>query len=408
MNIYSAWGLVPLFVVALCIAASSLFICADKSASFSSVTSRIPSLDGLRGFLALGVATHHGIIYYDYLLRGLWRAPPSPLFNQLGQASVGLFFITTAYLFWGKAIKATSATDFAKLLAGRVFRIAPVFCFLMLVAILSSLIATGFTIHESPETLLLEALRNLAFGVLSLTPFNGVNISRWFAGVTWTLVYEWYFYFLLPPLAFLARRIGRSIEVLVILLVVSSTISWMTRDRSVCLVTLFLWGILCADLTHRNRIPSFPNWFYSTVSLLAFLFAFTLFDGTFSGPLPAALLGLGFYGLVRGGDLFGLLSLKSAQRLGAISYDLYLVHGLIFTAAFAIPAVRMAAFLSPVAYWLVLIGLLSLALGAALVLHIFVELPGLALGRRMLASLKAIDDRRIDGRSRIVTVTDAQ
>jgi len=326
---------------------------------------------------------------------------------SLAKPASGFFFITTAYLFWGKAIRATSATDFAKLLVGRVFRIAPVFCFLMLVAILSSLIATGFTIHESPETLLVEALRNLAFGVLSLTPFNGVNISRWFAGVTWTLVYEWHFYFLLPPLAFLARRIGRVIEVLVVLLTASSTISWMTHDRSVCLVTLFLWGILCATLIHRNLIPRFANWFYSTVSLLSFLLAFTLFDGTFSGPLPAALLGLGFYGLVCGGDLFGLLSLKSAQRLGAISYDLYLVHGLIFTTAFAIPAVRMAAFLSPVAYWLALIGLLSLALAAALVLHMFVELPGLALGRRMLASFKVIDDPRIDRRSKIVTVTDA-
>ena len=45
--------------------------------------------------------------------------------------------------------------------------------------------------------------------------------------------------------------------------------------------------------------------------------------------------------------MFGLFNVKPARRLGAISYDLYLVHGLILAAAFALPGVKATALSSP-------------------------------------------------------------
>lgn len=384
LNIYSGWAVVALFAAVLAAVASPLFSRADETGSFSNVAHRIETLDGLRGFLALGVATHHGIIYYHYLLSGAWRAPPSTLFNQLGRASVGLFFIITAYLFWEKALRAKGPADFAALLTGRFFRIAPVYCFLMLVATLVGLIATGFVICEPLPTLLGEGARNFAFGVLPVTPFNGINIPQHFAGVTWTLVYEWRFYLLLPLVAFLPRR--RSLDIVIVAIIVASIMSWRTHQLHFALIALFLWGILCAIAKQRNFLLGLSSWIYSTISLFAFSAVYILFHRTFAGPVPAALLAVGFYAILCGGDMFGLLNLKPARRLGAISYDLYLVHGLILATAFAVPNIKAVALSSPAAYWLTLGDIVFVALAAALMLRVFIELPGLAAGRRLRAS----------------------
>ncbi len=389
MNVYSERAVIPLFAIVGFVVASPLFCWADETPSFSSTVQRLGALDGLRGFLALSVAIHHGTIYRDYLSSGIWRAPPSAFFNQLGQASVGLFFIITAYLFWGKTLRFKGVTDFAALLTGRVFRIAPVFCFLMLVASVSSFVVADFVVHEPPHKLIHEALQNFAFGIFRVTPFNGVNVPHMFADVTWTLVYEWKFYFALPFLAFLTRRTGRVIEIVLALLIITSSISWRTHNRGAALWTLFLWGILCATIKHRDLVPHLPNWVCSIVSLLTFSMAYALFQGTYDSAAPAALLGVGFYFIIAGGDLFGLLSLRASKRLGAVSYDLYLVHGLIFAAAFAVPDIGKAAVSSAPAYWCTLVGVLCIALAAALILHVAVEMPGLRFGRRIVSAFRS-------------------
>lgn len=403
LNIYSAWAVGALFGVTLALVASPLFSRADETGSFSKVAHRIETLDGLRGFLALGVATHHGIIYYHYLLGGAWRAPPSALFNQLGQASVGLFFIITAYLFWEKAFRAQGLGDFVALLTGRFFRIAPVYCFLMLVATLVGLMAAGFVIREPLQTLLGEGARNFALGLLPVMPFNGINIPQHFAGVTWTLVYEWRFYLLLPFVAFLPRR--RSLEIVIVAIIVASVISWRTHQLYFALIALFLWGILCAIAKQRNFFLGRPSWIYSTISLFAFSAVYILFHGTFAGPVPAALLGVGFYAILCGGDMFGLLKIKPATRLGAISYDLYLVHGLILATAFTVPDIKATALSSPVAYWLTLGGIVFVALTAALMLRVLIELPGLALGRRLRASFATNGERQAHNASEYARTT---
>jgi len=385
LDIYSSGAAAALFAAMLALMASPLFSRADIGSPVSRTHQRLEALEGLRGFLALSVATHHGIIYYDFFRSGQWRAPPSALFNQLGQASVGLFFIITAYLFWGKALRAQGVKGFIVLLTGRLFRIAPVYCFLMFLASVASLMATGFLLRETMQTLFSEGIRNFAFGIFSVTFFNGANIPHLFAGVTWTLVYEWRFYLLLPLVALLTRR--RSLEVIIASLLSTSFISWWTSDREIGVITLFLWGILCAAAKRYNVFGGHPLWLYSSISFLAFSAAYLLCAETFTSPIPAALLGVGFYAILCGGNIFGLLNLKSAKRLGAISYDLYLVHGLIFAAAFALPEVSATALSSPIAYWISLTVIIFTALTAALVLRVYVELPALAFGKRVTTSL---------------------
>src|ERR1700730_13991860 len=71
---------------------------------------RFASLDGLRGFLALGVFLHHGIIWHG-IIASQPRPPLGPYCKYLGQGSVIFFFLITGFLFWTKVVKAGGRID---------------------------------------------------------------------------------------------------------------------------------------------------------------------------------------------------------------------------------------------------------------------------------------------------------
>jgi len=72
---------------------------------------RISTLDGLRGFLALGVFFHHAAVYHEYLSDGRWQVPPSRFYTLVGQSSVAMFFMITGFLFWSRIIQQKEGTD---------------------------------------------------------------------------------------------------------------------------------------------------------------------------------------------------------------------------------------------------------------------------------------------------------
>ncbi|WP_204314422.1 hypothetical protein, partial [Klebsiella aerogenes] len=61
MTVYSIW---PTFV---CLALLMLltYLPGFDRAGFKSTAVRVNAIDGVRGFLALGVAIHHSVIYYQ-------------------------------------------------------------------------------------------------------------------------------------------------------------------------------------------------------------------------------------------------------------------------------------------------------------------------------------------------------
>jgi hypothetical protein len=52
---------------------------------FKSHEPRVNAIDGARGFLALGVALHHAVIYYHFVRTDEWAAPPSRFDTLAGQ-----------------------------------------------------------------------------------------------------------------------------------------------------------------------------------------------------------------------------------------------------------------------------------------------------------------------------------
>src|SRR5690349_10423474 len=70
----------------------------------ASTGSRYAMIDGLRGYLAIGVMLHHVTCNWSYYVNGRWGPSMSGVFNGLAPLGVSEFFLITGFLFWGKAI----------------------------------------------------------------------------------------------------------------------------------------------------------------------------------------------------------------------------------------------------------------------------------------------------------------
>jgi len=113
----------PIFAVAATLIALLFCTVLGRRRTKVLTLSRYPTVDGLRGYLAFFVFLHHTVITYFYIATGEWRVPPSNLFTQLGQASVSLFFMITAFLFYGKVLdNKNGSIDWLKFFVGRLMR----------------------------------------------------------------------------------------------------------------------------------------------------------------------------------------------------------------------------------------------------------------------------------------------
>ena len=65
---------------------------------------RFEALDGLRGFLAMGVLFQHAVQNYEFFQTGVWAITDARFYRFLGGEAVILFFITTSFLYWGKLL----------------------------------------------------------------------------------------------------------------------------------------------------------------------------------------------------------------------------------------------------------------------------------------------------------------
>ena len=328
---------------------------------------RLTSIDGLRGFLAASVFIHHSLIWRGYLLSGVWQAPDSNFYNQLGQSSVGLFFMITGFLFTRRLLEGN--VDWARLYAGRFARLTPLY--LVALALMLTLVAwrSGFTLRQPAALVLGQSLRWLTFGCLT-PPINGLEDTGLItAYVTWTLPWEWKFYLLLPFIAFaLGRSHNRPVVWLAGLVVVLLLIFAPTPR-------LFLGGVLAAFLVRDARWLAFaPTRRAALAAIACLLAALLLFHSAFR--LPPLIFLTAFFAIVAGGNtLFGVLAWRPSRLLGEISFSVYLLHGLLLFALFRLILPAPQA-LSDTQHWLVAGGAIPLLVVVCLTTFRWVESPG--------------------------------
>ncbi|WP_124381834.1 acyltransferase [Ralstonia sp. SET104] len=383
MSPFSIWP--AFFIIAACLALVTparpwVFLDAPPSQS----SARYTSLDGLRGFLALAVVMHHTSITYGYVQTGIWQLPPSSFYAMLGQVGVAVFFMITAFLFWGRLLDEGSRINWAALYCNRFFRIVPLY--LAAVAFMFAVVAhrTGFQLHVPVTQLVGELFQWILPSIIKVPPgINGyAGPGLILAGVTWTIYYEWLFYLSLPLLAVGAksRSPAAFLPIIAFLLIYSQNI-FDSIDRY--FIALFFCGMFAASMARRSPNILGDNKMKSVACVVLLFAVFLRYDTAYAWG-PVLLLGAFFLLISSGATLFGLLKSRGAQRLGNISYSIYLLQGPVLVVLFSQKILGKYALQSPEHYWLVALLVSLILVCISTVTYRFIEKPGISLGRQLI------------------------
>jgi peptidoglycan/LPS O-acetylase OafA/YrhL len=366
-----------LIVLALFVFRFSPFSVLDEQ---TGPTARAKGLDSLRGFLALGVFFHHLDFMSVYHTTGIWEPHPSAFFYFLGRGTVWTFFMITGYLFWGKLLR--GSIKWTDLYIGRLFRIGPLYLAVIAVMFLIVFARSDFELLQPTREVAVGIARWLALGAVRGHDLNNYTDTRLIiAGVTWTLRYEWLFYFSLIFISvFATARRHRIFSAggAVVLLVAG----YHLDPRIVPHFTSFFIGMVAASFDKRAWVAR--NDLVSSLIAAAALVPCMVGYVDPSTPPGTFLLGVCFYLIANGASMFGLLNLRAARRLGNISYSIYLTHGLILTLLFSSGYIKKAAAMHSGIDWRV--GALAMAcvLAASSLTYLLIERPGIELGRRII------------------------
>lgn len=327
---------------------------------------RYAALDGLRGFLALGVLFTHVMTTRGWYVNGRWDASFAPFFDVTGQVGVTLFLMITGFLYWTRALR--GPLDAVALYRSRMRRLVPMY--FVSVALSLAVIGTlaGFTRHVGVVELAREVRPWLSFGFLDTGPVNGVPEAHMVDPVYWTLALEWSFYLALPMLAMFTR--GPAFWALA-----AVALFFGVRDP----VTLaFLAGALVALAVERRWLAGRLAAPWLVPAPLLALGAALGMDTVYS-LRGVAVLAVFFAFIADGNTLLGLLRTRAASLFGLVSYSFYLLHGIVVFVAYRwLDGWVPVASLGPAQHWAVaaLAALFALALSAFT--YRYVEHPFLA------------------------------
>jgi peptidoglycan/LPS O-acetylase OafA/YrhL len=280
---------------------------------------RVAPLDGMRAFLALAVFLHHGIVTHRYFGGTPWESPPGNFDSLCGQAAVALFFMISAYLFWGRVLRSHGRLDWIEFFRGRVRRIAPMYYVSVLLFFAVVAAETEFQLRVPADQLIAQALRWMAFAFLGLPEINGLN-GNTILGQIWTLKFEWVFYAALPLLAWTFLRIGRAWPIYLAMFAPS-----LSGGGAASMIAYFATGCFAAHLAREVKPDTASRVLWSAGGILALLTLGYFFHDVF-GPLQALLLFPVFVAALQASGPWTVMRWRPVRFLGHISFSIYLLH----------------------------------------------------------------------------------
>jgi peptidoglycan/LPS O-acetylase OafA/YrhL len=346
---------------------------------------KLLTIEAARGIAALLVAFYHGALVIE-LTRPGQGAPFGGLFG-FGHAGVPFFFVLSGYI-----IYYIHHADFGQpsrlgLFAWKRFaRIYPLFLIVMVPITAKHWFAGTFEWDYFAKSLLLLPQGRLPMLIPS-----------------WTLVHEALFY-LLFGLAIWKPGLGRLI--LLAWAVLFGTASMFALDMPSGLPgdtirtlaspynLLFLLGIGVAWLLQHCRIPV-PRLLALAGGAAFVATGLAENAGSFKGQDGHAIVTILLYGLSSAGIITGLVAAESAGTLrvgrwggllGALSYPLYLTHGIAIS--IATDTARKFHYAGP--GWVLLVGAVAVACALALLVHRYVEAPVATWLKRLWARRHAV------------------
>ncbi len=352
---------------------------------------RYRSIDGLRGYLAFGVFVHHCVVTWFYLQTGQWVVPASNFYAQLGQTSVALFFMITAFLFWGRLVDQAAGIRWRDLYISRIFRLFPLYFFALAVMLLIVFASSQWVLLEPGRRFLRELAQWFFFATPNnpdLNRFNDTNLL--IAGVVWTLHYEWLFYLALPVFGLVFARSGKPLAAALAigaLLVLFGVYHWQ-NPFDLNILASFLGGILAVYWVRQPVLRTLGQGPPAGVLALLCIFGVMFLAPTAYAAGPILFLSIFFVIIASGNELFGALRLRASLWMGEISYSIYLLHGLLLWLLLqrllplaAVPGPREILFMILVP----ILGMLLVVLST--LTHLCIEKPGMIAGRRLAGVL---------------------
>lgn len=354
----------------------------------ASSRSTFPMIDGYRGFLSIGVLIFHASMARVFYLSGRWNLPPKHYLLLFGTDAVMQFFLITGFLFWGKAIGGKVKT--IPLYKSRVRRLAPLYLAMAVSVLFVVAHDSNWKVLVTTPELLAGLGKVFSLGLINIGTFNHFNTVP-YAGVTWTLQYEWFFYLLLPIVAFFST-FKRFIVLAAVVLVLSvcHPIEWEVR----CLSCVFLCGMIGAYVV-RTKWARHLQGRWASVMMMGciFLLAIRVLPFSRAGVILNFLI---FLPIACGNSMFGLLTLSGSRFLSTISYSFYLFHCLVlFTLLRTINHFHPIVSLTPIAYWSFITATGIVAVMVSMVTYRLFEHPFLSkkTTRLQMVSPSIIDER---------------
>jgi len=370
-----------IFLIALLMAAGHVL--ARRSRFYGELVAprsnaRYEALDGMRGFLAVAVLIHHGMSAYMRITTGEW-VTDYPIYKLFGTTSVALFFMITAFLFWGKMLKDGEHFDVRTFIRGRITRLAPMY--LTLATIAAFITLYSLWPKHIPVSRLGGAMFTIySMGICKWEVVHGFDTGLISAGVTWTLRYEWIFYGVLPLMVVLRKPRWVSIMLVAYLLYfVFTTRGWMHKPLGVSLN--LLGGMIVAQIQHAGALSRI-NWRSRWMSI-AGLLCLAAMPVVLDRNVPILLFPLTlafFLMVVKGNTFFGVLTATGPKAIGTISYSVYLLHGLVLYLATPLLA-NLSGPESAALYWLALSGVGLVAVAISAVTYRWIEHPFIEMER---------------------------
>lgn len=357
----------------------------------------VPAFDGLRGLAATLVLVHHfflagaSIFVIDVDGNLLGRA-----IDHWGHNAVLLFFCLSG-LVLQIAYQRDPSVSFWRYLVRRFFRLYPA-----ILVVLALIVIITVALKPEKEAWMGNWLGSAFYPTVSMPIIihhillTGVGIGEVGLDVPlWSLVYEMRFSILFPLMAFICRR--RPAIFAILAAIVYSVAMVIGISRGVNWPFLFGWGRLNSLILTFIYLPFFaagmlvarwvigsrlvtPGWIEALVAAAAAVVFSSVHDQLVVVLAMIALL----VSTITGRHMLRVLAGRLFLWLGRVSYSLYLVH---VPVMFVLLSVTHG-WLSPLAA-LVLAGFVSFALAA--LIHRYVELPGIWLGRRATQRVRPVD-----------------
>jgi peptidoglycan/LPS O-acetylase OafA/YrhL len=365
----------------------------------ASATGYYAAVDGLRGVLAISVFFCHAVVTYFYLKTGVWELPSANLYGQFAIFPVTMFFFVTGFLFWTKLIRAEAGLPIRQFLMARTRRLMPAYLGSLAVVLILITAASGGRLHVPFSKLVPQLVSWLVCGVpFNFPRINALDSTRFInAGVFWSLRVEWFFYLLLPFLGWFAKR--RRVWLLLLMCgALLEAMQHLARPANIMVVepvlTLsfymafcFSVGMLTASLKAELDLARWLRSRWCAAPAFAILGVVLFSVPPRYGWLESLMLAPIFVIVVYGNDLCGLLTSRPIRYLGAISYSVYLFHGIVLYLVIQLAGRHFGVTsLSALAYWAVAAAAGVAVISVASISYRFLELPFLTSHPKVVAA----------------------